>query len=186
MAKDIEPYHDNPMTRPRIIIHYSGLFDFEGLYALVVDWAKNEQYMWTETDYKHKVPSPRGAEQEFKWNMFKKVTEYITFEIKMEVHIWNMLDVDVNVNNRKKTLTSGKVYIWIDSNMGYDWQKRFKGSSFLLFLNNLYHSLIFRQKFENLYGEQIFYRSHELQGLIKKFFDMQAKKYAYEDYLKEK
>ena len=33
------------------------------------------------SDYKHKVPNPKGAEVEFKWSLTKNVTDYISNEI---------------------------------------------------------------------------------------------------------
>ena len=56
----------------RAILRYSGIFDFDGLYAAVIDWAKNYNFMWHEVDYKHKVPNPLGAEQEWKWLLTKE------------------------------------------------------------------------------------------------------------------
>mgnify|MGYP006415683771 CR=1 FL=1 len=46
---------------PPITLRYHGLFDFDGMYAAVIDWAKNYGFKWHEKDYKHKVPSPSGA-----------------------------------------------------------------------------------------------------------------------------
>ena len=42
---------------PRVTLQFNGLFDFDGMYAAIIDWAKNYGYMWNEYDYKHKVPS---------------------------------------------------------------------------------------------------------------------------------
>ena len=64
---------------PRSIIRYSGLFDFDGLYSSIIDWCKNQGFMWHEMDYKHKVPGPEGAEQEWVWKMDKTVNDYIQF-----------------------------------------------------------------------------------------------------------
>lgn len=178
-------YPPSPHKRERLIIHYGGLYDFDGLYALVISWAKSQGYIWCETDYKHKVPSPKGAEQEFWWVLRNKVTDYMELEIKLTLHLWDVLEVEVNVDGKKKTLTSGKLYIWIDTALYYDWQKRFKGSRWYRTLGLWYAALVARKKMDNLYFEHVFYRAYDLHALIKKFFDMQAKYYAYEDYLKE-
>ena len=57
---------------PRITLRYNGIFDFNGFYVAVTDCSKNYGYMWHEVDYKHKVPSAEGAEQELKWLLTKK------------------------------------------------------------------------------------------------------------------
>ena len=56
-------------------LRFNGLFDLDGLYAAVVDWSKNYGYRWHEYTYKHKVPSPKGAEQELMWLITKNVLE---------------------------------------------------------------------------------------------------------------
>ena len=113
------------ISTPRLTLRYNGLFDFDGLYAAVIDWAKNYNFMWHEVDYKHKVPSPSGAEQELKWMMTKQVTEFIHYSIIFTIHIWDMLEVQVENDGRKRALTTARLYIWIDGTLTYDWQKRF-------------------------------------------------------------
>ena len=99
---------------PRSTIRYSGLFDFDGLYAAIIDWAKNYGYMWHEIDYKHKVPSPAGAEQEWKWSLIKRISKSHRYEILFTLHSWDLQEVVVEYDNKKKTLTKGRIYIWID------------------------------------------------------------------------
>src|SRR3989338_429178 len=73
---------------PRITLRYNGIFDFDGFYNAVTDWAKNYGFMWHESSFKHKVPSPEGAEQELAWQMTKKVTEFIEYTIIFTIHMW--------------------------------------------------------------------------------------------------
>ena len=111
MPKTVDFYRD---ADKRITLRYSGLFDFDGMYAAIVDWAKNYGYMYHEADFKHKVPSPSGAEQEFKWILTKKVTEYLKYEIWITVHMWDLLEVEVEENGKKKPLSNARLYLWID------------------------------------------------------------------------
>ncbi|MBI2665457.1 hypothetical protein HYX12_02440, partial [Candidatus Woesearchaeota archaeon] len=68
------------------MLQYEGLFDFDGLYGAITDWCKNYGFMWHEVDYKHKVPNPFGAEQQFKWQMDKRIDPYVVYVIKLKVH----------------------------------------------------------------------------------------------------
>ena len=36
---------------PRITLRYNGLFDFDAMYAMIIDWAKNYGYMWHENSH---------------------------------------------------------------------------------------------------------------------------------------
>ena len=173
------------MEHPIITLNYNGLFDFDGLYAAVTDWAKNYGYMWYERSYKHKVPNPKGAEQELDWLISKKVTEYIAFEVWIEIHTWDQTEVEVDVDGKKKALTNARVHLTIKGKVIYDRQGRFeKGSRFAKMLGDWYGGYIYKREIES-YWDQLYYRMWNLQAILKKYFEMQTQKFAYKGYLKE-
>src|SRR3989338_8224351 len=172
------------LETPRVTLQFNGLFDFDGMYAAIIDWAKNYGYMWNELDYKHKVPSPTGAEQEFKWMMTKDVTHYIQYQILLTVHMWDLLEVQVDADGKKKTLSNGRLYIWFNGSMTYDWQGRFKGSPFFEKLGKWYYSLN-KKEMEGGYYDTLYYRMLNLHAIVKKYFDMQGQKHHYKGYLGE-
>ena len=172
------------VNMPRITLKYEGLFDFDGLYSSVIDWAKNYGYMWHEKTYKHKVPSVKGAEQEMAWEIVKDVTEYVQYKILFTVHIWDLKEMEVEVDDKKRILSNARIYIWMDGQINYDWQKiSKKGGKFSKKLAAWYHKLT--QRDQEVYMDQLYYRMWNLQAIIKKYFDMQSKKYAYKGYLGE-
>lgn len=171
------------MPLPRVTLRYNGLFDFDGFYAAVVDWAKNYGYMWHEARYKHKVPSPAGAEQELTWEMTKNVTDYRKEKITFDIHIWDLLEVEVDSNGRKKSLSNARIHIVIEGKFEMDWQKRFTGR-FGEKLGELYRKIM-QKEIETVYFDQLYYRMWNLHAVIKKYFDMQAEKFAYKGYLRE-
>ncbi len=170
---------------PEMTLRYSGLYDFDGLYAAVTDWAKTYGYKWHERSYKHKVPSPRGAEQEIEWEIDKKVTEFISFKIEFFIHTWNQVEVEVDTDGRKKTLTNANMYIVIKPQLGFDWQNKFAKGGFAKKLGEWYTGYIYRKDLESVYYDQLYYRTLNLHNILKKYFDMQTQKYAYKGYLGE-
>ena len=166
-------------------LRYNGLFDMDGLYAAVVDWAKTYGFMWLEGSYKHKVPSPRGAKQELEWMLTKNITNYLQHEIKFTIVSWDTTEMEVIVDGKKKMLTNARIDIVIKGFMTYDWQELFKGSNFIEKLGDWYRNIIFKKELEGIYNDQCHYRQLDLHAIIKKYFDMQAKKYAYKGYLGE-
>ena len=168
-----------------IYVRYVGLTDFDALYAAVIDWCKSYGYIWQETTYKHKIPSPKGAEQEWTWELQKEVTDYIQYKIKMEAHAWDLNEIIVEKGGKKKILSSGRFEVIINGTLVWDWQKRWGKSKFTQKLGQLYDTYIIKKDLESLYGDQLYYRIWNLQALLKKFFDMQAKWHAYKTYLKE-
>jgi len=167
----------------RSIIRYNGLFDFDGMYVAITDWAKQYGFMWHEVDYKHKVPGPEGAEQEWVWAMYKTVNDFVKYKYQMKVHMWDMQEVEVEIDGKKKTLTKGRIYFWIDGEMDYDWQGKFKGSRFKDWMGKFYRKV--KDAEISGYADTVKYRGLQLNALIKKYFDMQAKDNAYEQYLNE-
>lgn len=168
----------------RVTLRYNGLFDFDGLYSALIDWAKNYGYMWHEIDYKHKVPSPKGAEQEFKWLLTLKITDYIFYEILLTTHAWDIMEVEVETAGRKKTLLNGRIYIWFDPTVHFDYQKKFKGGKIAEKLFEWYQKIMERDL--SNYLDQLTYRVYDLHAVLKTYFEMQTKKYQYKNYLGEK
>ncbi|MBU1974653.1 MAG: hypothetical protein KKH52_04640 [Nanoarchaeota archaeon] len=173
------------MPLKTITLRYAGIFDFDGFYAAVIDWAKNYGYMWHEVDYKHKIPSPAGAEQEWRWQMTKEVNDYISYKIVFRPIIFDMKEMEIEVDGKKKCLTSGRIEITIDGTVLYDWQKTFMGKWLPKKLGKIYNEYIFKKELESIYYDQLYYRIWNLQAIMKKFLDMQTKKYAYKGYLGE-
>ncbi len=167
-------------------LRYNGLFDFDGLYATTIDWAKNYGYLWNETIYKHKVPSPRGAKQELTWIMTKNVTEYISYFIIIKIRMWDLTEVVVDIGGRKKALSSARVEMMMDYNVTPDWQKKFKSNNkWVKKMGDFYKDVIFGKRLDSIYGDQLHYRVLNLHSLLKQYFDMQSKKYTYKGYLGE-
>jgi hypothetical protein len=171
---------------PLELIHlrYNGLFDYDAFYAAFVDWSKDNGYLWLESIFKHKVPSPAGAEQEILWELKKNVTEFVKYEIKINAHIWDMLEVHIDVGGKQKSLTNARIDIQIQPVVLLDWQKRFQGGGMQRFFSKMYWKIM-SDEIENVYVDQLYYRMWNLQATMKKYFDMQTKAYPYEKYLGE-
>lgn len=168
---------------PVIRVRYTGLFDFEALYGAIIDWCKNYEYEWQEESYKHKVPNVKGAEQEWYWFANKDVTDYIHYHIDFYPRVWDMTEVEIAKDGKKKMLTSGRIEIVIIGSVELDWQKKFKGKWGERF--GKWYAKIMRRDIEGIYIDGLQYRLWNLQAVMKKFFDMQTKWHEYKGYLKE-
>ena len=167
----------------KFILRYSGLFDFDGLYSMMAQYLKVNRYWFHEYKYKHKVPSPLGAEQEIFWRGEKKVNEYIHYSIFLDFHLWEMTEVEVVQKGVKKTLTSAKMQINIIGFMDIDWEKRYEQSVFLQALKDFYNKYVLKRELESIYWDTLHYRCQKFLNVIKEYLDMQAKGYEYKGYL---
>jgi len=168
-----------------LTLRYNGLFDFDGLYAAIVDWAKNYGYRWHEKSYKHKVPSSRGAEQELEWELSKDVNEFVNYFIRIKVHTWDQREIHVDVGGKTKSLTNARIEVILMPKVSFDINKKFKDGGEVGKLLGPIYMKIMKLEFETTYGDQLHYRTLNLQALMKRYFDMQAKYHAYERYLGE-
>ena len=166
----------------KLTLRYDGLFDFDAMYAMITDWAKNYNYIWHEAEYKHKAAG-KGAEQEFKWVLSLKVNEWVNYEITVTVHTWDILEVEVEVEGKKKAFSNARITMDFNGKLTLDRQDIFKkGSSGKLF-GGWYKKLFSAETDE--YYDQLYYRMQSLHALVKKYFDMQGKKHVFKGYLGE-
>lgn len=173
-----------PSIAGKQTIRYSGLYDFDTLYAAVVNWAKNYGYMWNEKTYKHKIPGPLGAEQELDWDLTKNVTSFFRYTIAIRIHTYEMKEVIVNIGGKEKSLTSGRIYFVLDGTIHWDWQGYFSGTPFREKLGDWLTTLLIKD-ISSIHWDVLTYRVLNLHNVIKKNLDMQTKKYEYKTYLKE-
>lgn len=166
-------------------IRYVGVFDFDGLYEGIVEWFKRYRYQFFDSSYKHKVPSPYGAEQELDWYGEKNETDFVKFRIDITVHIWEMTDVEVIQNNKKKVLTKGRMQIKLTGRVIFDWQDKFEKTWFTRMLRDIWVKWLWRREVISIGGDPLTYRMYDLHAYIKKYLDMQTSAHHYKGYLGE-
>ena len=167
----------------RFIIRYKGLFDYDGLYNMMVRWIKARRYWFHEGVYKHKVPSPYGAEHEIRWTADKKVNDYIKYNMSVELHLWDINEVEIIKDGEQKTLTNARIEIIIKPILEIDYEKRMEKNKLWAAIADVYYKYFLKEDLESIYWDTIYYRAFRLHNLVKEFLDMEAKGYEYEGYL---
>ncbi|MBW2996533.1 hypothetical protein KY332_04505 [Candidatus Woesearchaeota archaeon] len=170
---------------PALTIRYKGPFDFDGLYNLIVQWMKARKYWFHEKKYKHKVPLPTGAEQEITFIGDRDVTEFIKYEIKVDFHLWDMTEMEVEVKGVKKPITNARMQIILSGKVIVDPEARFGKSTFFINIRDFFLKYVLKKDIETVYGDELYYRVNKLHAAIKEFLDMQAKGYEYKGYMGE-
>lgn len=159
----------------KVMIRYVGLFDFDGLYSLMARWLKDQGYWFHERSYKHKVPTPYGAEQEIEWRAEKEVTEYYQEVIEVFIHTWEQTEVEVEKGGVKKKLTSAKLEVKMVCAIDMDYEKRWAKSKFWRAIRDWYHKYVIRKEIEFIWLDIVYHRMYNLQNIVKEFLDMEAK-----------
>ncbi|MFH0978094.1 MAG: hypothetical protein V1837_02210 [Candidatus Woesearchaeota archaeon] len=157
------------------ILKFKGICDIEGLFKTIYDWMIHQDYEVHETKYKHKVPDPRGAEDEITLKGWRRVNAYVKYWLEVDFHIWDMRTVDVVRNGIKKKLVTLRMKITFTSTVELDYSGRFGGSRFLQSLQDFYNKYIIRANIQNIWEDELYYRTLKLHRIIKEFLDMETK-----------
>lgn len=163
-----------PFPLPDIRVKYRGVFDYDNLMHSMRQWIVDSGYEFEELQYKHKVPSPAGYEQEIRWRAWRKVTGYVRYSIFIFFHIWDIKDLDVIKDNKKVKMWSGRVMIEINGLVELDWAGYFeKGNSkFLLGLRDWIHKFFMFNKIMGGYTDEHYYRMYKLHLVAKQALGM--------------
>tara|TARA_Y100000034_G_scaffold133517_1_gene199185 strand:+ start:325 stop:873 length:549 start_codon:yes stop_codon:yes gene_type:complete len=176
-----------PMKTSKIprthVIRYVGIFDFDGLYKAMVGWLKARRYWFHEDTYKHKPGGPFGRELEIKWKAEKNVTEFYMNTIGVFFHIWDLSDVEVIKDGKKKKLQKARMEIHIDSDLVLEYQDKWAKNKFTSALFDFYRKYVIKREIDSLWWDTTYYRMMKFQAFIKGYLNMHAKGNEYAGYL---
>lgn len=163
-----------------MVVEKAGVVDLDGLYKMMQRWFYDNKYYFEEGLHRQRATLPSGEEYEWKWTGWRKVNEYIKFNISLFFHIWDAQDMEVIKNGQKIKLTKCRVRIEFNGNVEYDWKKTFEKTKFHLFLRKVYHKFLLKEERQMAwYWDELYYRVFKLQTIAKEYLDMEAKGNAY-------
>ncbi|MEA3430371.1 MAG: hypothetical protein U9R08_03805 [Nanoarchaeota archaeon] len=156
------------------LLRFSGIFDFDGLYKLMVNWLSDKNYGFAEPVYKDK-PMEGGREVEIEWYAYKKIDQFYKYVIEVAFHLWEVSPAEVILNGEKKMLTKARMEIKIKGTIEVDYEERWKRSQFREMLFNFYFKYIIMKKFELTILNPFYYRLYDLFTMVKDFLNMSTK-----------
>jgi len=153
----------------QMIVKYSGIFDFQGLYSLIVNWLKDNGYEMEESfKYKNKE---FGYEVELKLSGWRKENEYVKVLPSIFIQVWGMKDVEVN----KKKVQKGRLRIIINGKIEMDYAKEYEKNAILKELRKWYQKYIFSSRYDQgYYWDRMYFHMVGLQNQLKGFLGMEA------------
>ena len=168
---------DHPVAR----IMFDGIFDWDEVYEFIVGWFKHRRYFFEEKDYKYKIPSPAGPEEEFKWNGWRNITDYYRYSVDLQMKTYGIKKIEIVDKGKKRTMYKGKFILEFRGTVITDYQGRFTGSAFLESLKQFLDRFIFNRQMENIWSDRLYYVILKFHARIKEYLDMESKGHAYED-----
>ncbi|MBS3127782.1 hypothetical protein J4410_01435 [Candidatus Woesearchaeota archaeon] len=162
-------------------IKNTGIFNVDGLFHMMRDYLISQDFEFHEVSVKHKVPSSAGWEEEYEWRATKKINEYIKFEVKVFMHLYNIREIEVVKEGKKQTLHQGSIEIWLRPTVIMDYEQRFAGNAFLIALQDWFHEYVWKHELDDIWEDEVYYRCLKFHRAIKEYLDFETKTNASED-----
>ncbi len=169
------PFHER-LTKLR----YKGVFDWDKLYKEMVAWAKEREFEFYETQYKHKWKG-KLAEIEIKWRLEQEINSFAKNEIRVFFHMWDFKEVEVIQNGEKKRLSQARMFIDFNGALLLDWQKRFDGSKVKRLLRDFYINHIIRHEIADIWWDKLWYNANKFQQHAKRLLNIESESDVYDD-----
>lgn len=128
---------------------YSGIFHFSEYYAFAHKWLKNEDYDVVEEKYSENV-SGNSRSIYIEWKATKQVSDYFKIEIKMKFDLKDLVDVEVEIDGKKKKMHKGRVAMDMKGNLVKDPESKWEGTAFNRFLREIYNKYIIPSRLEGI------------------------------------
>lgn len=150
---------------------YSGYYDWSKLYAVIIKWAKKEQFKIYEPLYKDKA-TKMGVEREVGMYFEKKVDQMHKYSLNFSIQMWDCVPVEIQQNGAVKKLERGRFKIGISGKIDSDFQGMFD-KGFARTLWKLYARLT-RKEYDFITWDELHKKRYELLNEIKTFLDTQT------------
>lgn len=167
-----------------LTLKYDGIFDLDNFYKMVQQWIVDQGFYFEEGTFKHKVPSPAGAEQDYDLSGWQNISEYVRFTIRVYIKTYNLKDLEVIKDGKKRKLSKTKMKVRIAGEVVLDYNNRFEKNKFLLGLRSFYHKYILKEDegvIGGLWWDKLYYMLFKLHSEMKEYLDMESKGNAYYD-----
>lgn len=153
-------------------IRYSGEFDYEEVYKTIHNWFSKMKYDITET-YKHKMTG-LGAEVELGIKGNRKLSQFLRYDVEVELKTWNMQDVEKVIDGKKQKINKGRLLIIISWNVVLDYSGKFAESEWSARLFNFIRFTLWRKKIIVLWSGSLIAECYGLHTEIKKVLKMET------------
>ncbi len=153
-----------------IVLRWEGIFDFDGMYKYMQSWLANKEYEFHEAAYKHK-PAELGKEIELEWFAEKKINGYAMNRIDVEMHLWDVNEVEVE----GKKLTRARMWIKLSATLILDYEQKWGKNAFYSALRNFFHKHIIKKQIDFVWAESLRLELNKFLEDIKAYLESMAR-----------
>jgi hypothetical protein len=136
-------------------VRHVGIFDFKETYRILYEWLIDQGYDINEKVYKEVIGAGNAKEIEIEWDATRKVSDYFRFQIKVNLHIFAMTSVEVEIDGVKQKMNKGDFNLEAKCILQKDYEERWTNNPFYKFLRGLYDRYIIPARIEQYEGKLI-------------------------------
>jgi hypothetical protein len=132
-------------------VEHSGLMDFKALYGFAHSWLEEESYDVEEEKYSEKV-SGNSRDINIDWKATKTLSDYFKCEVKVTFEVKELVEVEVEIDGKKKKMNKGKVLITIKGTLVRDPESKWDITPGYRFLRDVYGKYIIPGRVDKIQG----------------------------------
>jgi len=136
-------------------VSYTGYFDFAKLWRVIRDYMESRGFFYTERQH-NEIVKEHGKEIYIEVDVDRELSDYVKGRVRIECRVHDLVDVEVDVDGKKKVLNDGKVTITFESYVLTDWEGRFDGMGYLFFIRTMLEKFVYERqinKFKHIVQE---------------------------------
>ncbi len=155
-------------------ITHSGVFSFSDFYSYAHSWLKEEDYGVAEEKYSEKV-SGNSRDITIEWKATKQVSDYLKMGWKIEFDVEGLVDVEVEIDGKKKKMNKGKITVDIKAAIFKDPDSKWESTPFNRFLRDVYNKYIIPKRLENV-QDRVISDVQDFKEELKAFLELTGKR----------
>ena len=136
-------------------VDYTGIYSYPAFYGFAHSWLNDEkEYGVIEEKYAEKI-SGNSKAIDIEWKATKKISDYFKIEISVKFEIKNLVDVEVEIDGKKKKSNQGKVKVEIKGVLIKDYNSEWDVSKGWRFMRDLYNKYLVPSRVDAMEGKVV-------------------------------
>lgn len=135
-------------------VELTGIFDLGAVYSYIYAWLKYEDYITGEKDYYEKI----GASEKeviINWDAVKVFDSYFKSLISIKMEFRNLIEVEVEIEGKKKKMNKGRATIEINGFLIKDHNASASESGFYSWFKEMYEKFVIPARVEKAKDKQM-------------------------------
>ncbi|MBI5391189.1 hypothetical protein HZB02_06895 [Candidatus Woesearchaeota archaeon] len=151
-------------------LKYEGIFNARELYDVIERWCRNKNFVDVEKrNFEQRFPS--GKQVEIEITPYRKTTDYLRLQLKIEIFMRRLKDVKVKVDGKEVAMNKGEFTIFFHGFLDYDYWHKWEKRGIFVFIRALFDQIVYREMSEQ-YRLSVIEDVNELRDYIKKYLNM--------------